>query len=159
MFSTVIWHPSEIALSSPVVFVQYLAAMAVVRGVKTYARGYGTLPVRLKWPNDVYAEDPSSSDGPASTKPAYVKIGGILVNSTYSGSNYGLVVGVGVNVANAAPTTGLDTLARRAGLPAFEKEKLLARILTVFEALYSQFCSEGWGSQLENTYNEMWLHR
>jgi biotin--protein ligase len=154
MFSTVIWHPMQISHSAPVVFVQYLAAMAVVRGAKTYARGYDALPLRLKWPNDVYAEEFSSG-----SKPGYVKVGGILVNSSYSGEEYGLVVGVGVNVANAAPTTGLDLLAKRLGLPPFETEKLLARILTTFEELYVKFCGEGWGSDLESMYYDMWLHK
>jgi biotin--protein ligase len=144
----------DISHTAPVVFVQYLAAMAVVRGAKTYARGYDAIPLRLKWPNDVYAEEPTSG-----SKPTYVKVGGILVNSTYSGNEYGLIVGVGVNVANAAPTTGLDLLAKRLGLPPFEPEQLLARILTSFEDLYTQFCRDGWGTGLETIYYGMWLHK
>lgn len=128
--------------------------MAVVRGAQTYARGYADIPLKLKWPNDVYARDPASS----AAEPRYVKVGGILVNSSYSGQEYGLVVGVGVNVANAAPTTGLDMLARQAGLPVFESEKLLARVLTVFEELYRTFCRDGWERELEDLYYGMWLH-
>lgn len=39
--------------SAPVVFLQYLSAMAVVRGIKNYASGYEKIPVKLKWPNDI----------------------------------------------------------------------------------------------------------
>jgi biotin--protein ligase len=39
--------------SAPVVFIQYLAAMAVVQGVKSYDKGFDKLPIKLKWPNDV----------------------------------------------------------------------------------------------------------
>lgn len=39
--------------SAPVVFLQYLSAMAVVRGIKNYAKGYEKIPVKLKWPNDI----------------------------------------------------------------------------------------------------------
>jgi biotin--protein ligase len=39
--------------SSPVVFLQYLAAMAVVKGIKSYAKGYEKIPVKMKWPNDI----------------------------------------------------------------------------------------------------------
>lgn len=38
---------------APVVFLQYLAALAIVEGIKTYDRGYERVPVRLKWPNDI----------------------------------------------------------------------------------------------------------
>lgn len=39
--------------SAPVVFLQYLSAMAVVKGIKNYAKGYEKIPVKLKWPNDI----------------------------------------------------------------------------------------------------------
>jgi biotin---protein ligase len=152
MFSTVIWHSATLSSSAPVIFVQYLAGMAVIAGVRAYARGYERVAdkVRLKWPNDVYAV---TEDG------TYVKIGGVLVNSTYSGDAYGLVVGVGVNVANAAPTTGLDAIARSCGIEPFQRETLLARILASFEELYTAFCVEGWGSRMEGIYYDMWLHK
>jgi biotin---protein ligase len=38
---------------APVVFIQYLAAIAVVEGIKSYDSGYSDIPVRLKWPNDI----------------------------------------------------------------------------------------------------------
>lgn len=53
IFSTVIRHPVDKIQSAPVVFIQYLAAMAVVKGIKSYDKGYEDLPVKLKWPNDV----------------------------------------------------------------------------------------------------------
>jgi biotin--protein ligase len=39
--------------TAPVVFIQYLAAMAVVQGIKSYGKGYEDMPVKLKWPNDI----------------------------------------------------------------------------------------------------------
>lgn len=53
MFSTVVRHPMEKMQSAPIVFIQYLAAMAVVKGIKTYDKGYEQLPIKMKWPNDV----------------------------------------------------------------------------------------------------------
>jgi biotin--protein ligase len=164
MFSTVIWHPAAAAHASPVVFVQYLAAMAIVRAARSYARGYDAMPLHLKWPNDVYAEDRSIGVGVGAAEGTavagkLVKVAGVLVNSTYAGDAYGLVVGCGVNVANAAPTTGLDRVAAAVGLPPFERERLLARILATFDELYSNFCAQGWGSELETMYYDMWLHR
>lgn len=156
MFSTVLRHPLEHNTFAPVVFVQYLVALAIVKAVKTYEPGYASLPVKLKWPNDVYALDPDSKEG--STGGGYVKIGGILVNTSYAGSDYTLVVGIGLNVANDLPTTSLDKLARARGLRPFQMEKLLAGILVSFEDLYRKFCRDGWSKDLEATYYDNWLH-
>ena len=53
MFSTIVRHPVSITSHAPVVFLQYLAALAIVQGIKTYDVGYKDLPVKLKWPNDI----------------------------------------------------------------------------------------------------------
>ncbi|KAL8748253.1 MAG: hypothetical protein Q9184_007464, partial [Pyrenodesmia sp. 2 TL-2023] len=46
-------HSMSLMPQAPVVFLQYLAALAIVEGIKTYDRGYEHMPVRLKWPNDI----------------------------------------------------------------------------------------------------------
>ncbi|KAI9797254.1 MAG: biotin holocarboxylase synthetase [Piccolia ochrophora] len=152
MFSTCIRHPMKDTSQAPVVFVQYLAALAIVKAVKSYDRGYENTPVKLKWPNDIYAEDP--------TKPGenrHVKIGGILVNSSYSGQEYLMVVGIGLNTTNPSPTTSLNALLPP-HLPAFTLEKLLARILTAFSTLYTTFLSAGVTDALLAEYYQHWLH-
>ena len=154
MFSTVLRHSLSLSNSAPVVFVQYLAAIAIVAGIRSYDRGYDKLPVKLKWPNDIYALNPASDP----KQSQYVKIGGILVNSSYSGGDYTLVVGVGMNVSNAAPTTSLSLLAKQVGLPALTIEKLLASILVQFEAIYARFCRTGFDSNLQKQYYDSWLH-
>ena len=53
MFSIVVRHETSLTAKAPVVFLQYLAALAIVEGIKTYDKGYGNVPVRLKWPNDI----------------------------------------------------------------------------------------------------------
>jgi biotin--protein ligase len=82
----------------------------------------------------------------------------VLVNSSYAGSDYTLVVGVGMNLANAAPTTSINALAEAKRLPHFQTEKLLARILTTFEQLYNKFTREGWSRDIEDMYYRNWLH-
>lgn len=138
--------------SAPVVFIQYLTAIAIVEGIKSYGKGYQNLPVRLKWPNDIYAEDPSKPG-----KGEYVKIGGILVNSSYTAGSYQLVVGVGLNTTNAAPTTSLNALLPPHLAP-FTLEALLARILSKFQTIYASFCRTGFDKKLEETYYKHWLH-
>jgi biotin--protein ligase len=93
---------------------------------------------------------------PAKSK-AYVKIGGILVNSHYSSSEYLSVVGIGLNTTNALPTTSLSALLP-ARLPAFTLEKLLACLVSKFAALYERFRSTGFDRAFEEMYYKHWLH-
>ena len=170
MFSTVLRHSFALAQTAPVVFIQYLVGLAIVDGIRTYEPAYRRMPVKLKWPNDIYALRQASSAGAdkdegigkGQEEKKYVKIGGILVNSTYMGGDYTLVIGVGLNVANEAPTTSLNALAGMAApaspLPPFQSEKLLARILACFQALYGEFCRHGWSRELEGKYYDYWLH-
>jgi biotin---protein ligase len=53
IFSTVIRHPISLLAHAPVIFLQYLAALAIVEGIKSYDVGFEKLPIKLKWPNDV----------------------------------------------------------------------------------------------------------
>ncbi|KAI1078772.1 biotin-protein ligase [Whalleya microplaca] len=154
IMSTVINHPAHLAPSRPIVFIQYLAAIAIVEAVKSYDRGYESVPVKLKWPNDIYALDPRA---PTSSPPLYVKIGGILSNCAYSGGAYQIVLGIGLNTTNGRPTTSLDALLP-AHLAPFRIEKLLAGIVTRLEALYKTFLRRGFAPDLERAYYAHWLH-
>lgn len=173
IFSTVVNHPAHLAQSRPVVFVQYLAAIAIVEAVRDYdgrgggsGRGgaYAELPVRLKWPNDVYAQDPERPWRDEARKQAnWVKIGGILTNCAYSAGNYQMVVGVGLNTTNGRPTTSLDALLSAFATsttkpPPFRTERLLARLVARFEALYREFVRAGFTRAMEERYYAAWLH-
>ena len=153
-FSTVIHHDFTLTQSAPITFIQYIAALAIVQGIKTYAPGYDQVPIKLKWPNDIYAQLPGSPTNPL------VKIGGILVNSSYSGSSYDLVVGIGLNLSNALPTISLNQLAASVDPPLkpFSPEKLLASILAQLESLYRDFCVLGFSEEMESDYYDSWLH-
>ncbi|KAI1457000.1 biotin-protein ligase [Annulohypoxylon moriforme] len=154
IMSTVINHPAHLAPSRPIVFIQYLAAIAIVQAVKSYDRGYNEIPVKLKWPNDIYALDPRQ---PSSSPPSYVKIGGILSNCSYSSGSYQIVLGIGINTTNGRPTTSLDALLP-SHLPSFRIEKLIAGILTRIEALYKTFIRRGFTREMEGEYYNHWLH-
>lgn len=168
MFSVVIRHPMTAMSSAPVVFIQYLAAMAIVDGIKNYGapnKTYAKMPIKLKWPNDIFALDPVKARENGGDRPEnYTKIGGILVNSHYNAKEYIAVCGVGLNVSNAAPTTSVNDLisllpsAYRNSAEPFTLEKLLASILISFEDLYNRFMVTGFDTALENVYYEDWLH-
>ncbi|KAK5118066.1 hypothetical protein LTR62_004112 [Meristemomyces frigidus] len=168
MFSTVLRHSFALSATAPVVFVQYLIALAIVAAIKKYdseegSSGYARIPVRLKWPNDIYALDPgvpAPADGEPASPDRYVKIGGILVNSSYAGGDYTLICGIGLNVSNPSPTTSLNTLLAKQipGLEPFRLEPLLAAILSEFENLYTRFRRTGWDSHFQQLYYSSWLH-
>ncbi|KAG6094788.1 hypothetical protein E4U30_003036 [Claviceps sp. LM220 group G6] len=154
MFSTIINHPAYLAASRPVVFLQYIAAIAIVEAIQSYGAGYENLPVKLKWPNDIYALDPTK---PASSK-TYVKIGGILSQCGYYNGAYQIILGIGINATNPRPTTSILDLLPPHMASTLRIETLLARILTRLESLHAQFRREGFTEALERRYYRHWLH-
>lgn len=87
-FSMLLTLPSS--LSSKIVFIQYLAALAICEAVDEDGR----LGVKIKWPNDLYAEV-EGVGGPdvGSGQKGRAKIGGILVNTNFVGGQWRIVVG------------------------------------------------------------------
>ncbi|KAG0038746.1 biotin holocarboxylase synthetase [Podila clonocystis] len=159
-FSMVLRHPVQ-ARHASAVFVQYLVALAVVEAVCSMP-GYEDVPLKLKWPNDIYAEAPIE-DG---SERKMIKIGGVLVNSNFSGSEFLLVIGCGVNTTNPNPTTSINHLIRHhnkvygKNLALLSQETLLAKILVKLETMYTQFLEgdrTGF-AQFEHLYYKRWLH-
>jgi biotin---protein ligase len=158
------------------VFVQYLFGLAVVEA----CRDPGVLgewgeQVRLKWPNDIYA-----LFGPNKEKK---KIGGILMNMSYSGSRTDVVIGAflnfhylcdhsqhvnfffhrigsGTNILNPLPIPSLTQLIP----PGVEHHKLsmertAAIIMAKFEGLWKTFLEHrGSFEPFMDLYLERWLH-
>ncbi|EPQ25994.1 uncharacterized protein PFL1_06449 [Pseudozyma flocculosa PF-1] len=175
-FSSVFKVPLEMAAKT--VFLQYLSAMAIVEGIRialgpTAAGREVASKIRIKWPNDVYAEVPIEGDdgegegegAAAAAAPArtatfdhkgkrYAKMAGILVNSQFSGGKeFVLISGCGINCLNSRPTTSLLELVQlhnrsRPGTDAdrleeVSQEKLGAAILRVFESMWKTFLGSG----------------
>ncbi|CAI2178702.1 10554_t:CDS:2 [Funneliformis geosporum] len=147
-FSVVLRHPSNIA---SVVFIQYLLSLAVVEAIRT-KKGYEDLPLRLKWPNDIYTEN--------------FKIGGVIINSHFVQDEFLLIAGCGVNLSNSAPTTSVNRIIslynhdNKSQLKEFSQEQLLASILVKFESFYKEFCSHKNGFEpFLDIYYKRWLHK
>jgi len=161
-FSVILRHPSNLS-SAPVIFIQYLLSLAVVEAVRT-KKGYEDIPLRLKWPNDIYVEFSSPSDESISS-PKFIKIGGVIVNSQFTHNEFLLIAGCGVNVSNLAPTTAINHIislynhANNVQLEDFSQEQLLAAILVKFESFCNDFCSHGNGFKpFLDIYYKRWLH-
>lgn len=73
MFSTVLHLPPDSRLSHHLPLLQHIVAVAVVHGIRSQS-GYEGLPIRIKWPNDIYYK-------------SQVKLGGILVSCVSLGNS------------------------------------------------------------------------
>lgn len=155
------------SMASKMVLIQYLTALAVAEAVDEDGR----LGVRIKWPNDIYAQaEGVGGTEVGSGKKGLVKIAGILVNTNFINGQWRIVVGTGINVLNALPTTSLSQLhnllterAARAGStkalpPPPTMEGTLARIMHAFEVKWSQFIEEGSFEPFMSEYHARWLH-
>jgi biotin--protein ligase len=142
-FSMTLRYPR---LHGSVVLIQYLTAVAVTQGITDICP---SLNVKIKWPNDVYCVD------------GMQKLSGILVNSSYemTTNEFLLVVGCGINVANAHPTTCLHSLLEAQGKqePYPTLEQVLAVVLNKFDSIYTQFLKTGWKGVVD-VYESLWLH-
>lgn len=157
--------------SSPIIFVQYLVSLAMVEAIRGYAPGYDEMPVHLKWPNDIFARNPSSSGIDVGQSgiltDEFLKVGGIIVNSNILEGEYVLVFGAGINVSNAAPTTSLNLILDalnvtrmregRAKLGHYRSEVLLALFMTKLEGMLESFKYQGFAA-FEQLYYKRWLH-
>ncbi|KAK6518521.1 biotin holocarboxylase synthetase, variant 2 [Arthrobotrys conoides] len=159
VFSVVVRHNIKHAVKAPAVFIQYLIALSIVKAIKFYDFGYDRIPIYIKWPNDIYVRAKSNILDKPDNKNDLSKIGGILVNANFSGDEFLLVIGCGINVTNAMPTTSLKILAESMDppLPAYEHERLLAKIMVIFEGHYVRFLGEGFQA-FEQEYYQYWLH-
>ncbi|KAK1861275.1 hypothetical protein I4F81_003859 [Pyropia yezoensis] len=161
------------ATAATLVHLQYAAGLAVVAALRR-VWGWPPAGVRVKWPNDVYVvPSDGATDGArvangggggggggggdgGGAVVGGVKVGGVLVEATVRGGSVAAVVGLGVNVANAAPTTSLVAAAAAAGVdvtgggggggnaPTLSREALLGATLTELERLTDALSAGGW---------------
>ncbi|CAI4057345.1 biotin--[acetyl-CoA-carboxylase] ligase BPL1 SKDI_04G1030 [Saccharomyces kudriavzevii IFO 1802] len=166
-----------------VVFVQYLSMLAYCKAILSYAPGFSDIPVRIKWPNDLYALSPRYykcknlklvNTGFEHTKlplgdvePAYLKISGLLVNTHFINNKYCLLLGCGINLTSDGPTTSLQTWIDILNeerqqlnldlLPSIRVEKLQALYMNNLEVILKQFINYG-AAVILPSYYDLWLH-
>eukprot|EP00455_Lapot_gusevi_P028016 TRINITY_DN2976_c0_g1_i4.p1 TRINITY_DN2976_c0_g1~~TRINITY_DN2976_c0_g1_i4.p1 ORF type:complete len:325 (-),score=33.12 TRINITY_DN2976_c0_g1_i4:22-996(-) len=125
-------------------FVQYLVSLALVDAIHAF-HSPEVLPVRIKWPNDLYLNG--------------LKLGGILCQSTYLYPHFDITIGVGLNVSNAQPTICLNSYLadRHPHARSVTREELLAKFLTLLEQYWQHFELVGFRPFLDR-YLQTWLH-
>lgn len=151
---------------APVVFIQYLTALSYVEAIKSMGPGYEELPIKIKWPNDIYAMKPEyfgQKLSPNDSEPAWVKICGILVNTNVIGKNYKCIVGAGINLSNSEPTTSVNSTItawnkfNNKQLEHISPELLLAKYMYQMDTLFNKFKQFGFKPLLPLYYSH-WLH-
>ncbi|TYZ58860.1 hypothetical protein PybrP1_000496 [[Pythium] brassicae (nom. inval.)] len=130
-------------------FVQYLVSLAILRAVEavhpTPAHANALSPVRIKWPNDIYAGDK-------------VKIGGMLCQSEYRDGKFNVTTGIGINISNKEPTQCLqDVLSTDAAPCTVTKEEFLAAFCNAYEPMEEVFQQQGFAPFM-GEYERKWLH-
>ncbi|CAX40525.1 biotin: apoprotein ligase [includes: biotin-[methylmalonyl-coa-carboxytransferase] ligase (ec 6.3.4.9); biotin-[propionyl-coa-carboxylase [atp-hydrolyzing]] ligase (ec 6.3.4.10) (holocarboxylase synthetase) (hcs); biotin-[methylcrotonoyl-coa-carboxylase] ligase (ec 6.3.4.11); biotin-[acetyl-coa-carboxylase] ligase (ec 6.3.4.15)], putative [Candida dubliniensis CD36] len=176
--------PPSPSSSSTVVTLQYLCGLALIESILGYGShvsgqgvGYEDMPLRLKWPNDIFIMKPeyfksldAKNDISATVDGVdekFVKVSGALINSQFINKTFYLVWGGGVNVSNPAPTTSLNLVLEKLNeirrekglspLPPYEPEVLLAKLMFTIDQFYSVFEKSGLQPFLP-LYYKRWFH-
>lgn len=142
-------HPSGGGDTNRLVFLQYIAALAVCDVALTHP--HWRKDVVIKWPNDVYAGGK--------------KVAGVLCEASINASNYiDVFIGVGVNVCNKSPTTCLYNEIETQDVPPYPntidtaREVFIGQFITAFERAYDEFCCQGFHDRLQARYLQLWMH-
>lgn len=157
-FSTLV--PLPLHIGNKAVFLQYLAALAVVYGVgAAYPSSRGR--IRIKWPNDLYAHVAAPQDGSLcvvedGVEKHFVKIGGILVTAVCHRDTFQAIVGCGVNCLNEEPTTCIRELVPDETVT---QERCAGAIMAALESLVRVFADADYTfGPFANAYRDAWLH-
>lgn len=110
------------------------------------------MQLRVKWPNDIYYDGPPTA---AAGSNKLIKVGGVLVTTSISGSQAVAAVGCGLNLNNERPTVCLNELIRRVGGRPVSLESLLAAVFNRLEELVAMTSSI---DRLVRLYHDNWLH-
>lgn len=157
--STVL-HISRDLVTNPVIL-QYLVTLAMIESIKNYGLGYSDMPVRIKWPNDIYIKDFDTND--------FLKIGGSLITTNVVDHEYIIIAGLGLNVSNLkGPSTSLNRVLSRLNklreqrgimtpLQPYSIERLLAKYFVTLETMLNEYQYQGF-KPFEKLFYSRWLH-
>uniref|UniRef100_A0A1L8E040 Putative biotin holocarboxylase synthetase/biotin-protein ligase n=1 Tax=Nyssomyia neivai TaxID=330878 RepID=A0A1L8E040_9DIPT len=152
MFTVQLNIPLGSRLGQRISLMQHLVATAIVSAINSMGQGYEDLDIRLKWPNDIYAN-------------GTVKIGGLVTKSLVEASTAICNLGCGINLDNSTPTLCLNDLIREhnkvtnTNLPLLRYEHVLAQIFNEIERIFRRVQDGTNGLEyLYDLYYKFWLH-
>ncbi|XP_054733910.1 biotin--protein ligase [Anastrepha obliqua] len=149
MFSIQLHISLDSPLGGRLPLLQHIVGLALVntfRGNEVYK----DLNIRLKWPNDIYAN-------------GVQKIGGLIVKTTIFGSKIIANLGCAMNLDNKKPTTCINDMiqeyntANRANLPLLKYEEYVAMTFNEIERLLEKVKSGNFDYFYEQYYTQ-WMH-
>lgn len=158
-FSTILHHkPDKSATTGSIVFIQYLVSLAVAEAIIMLRPSLG---IRIKWPNDIYLQVPSSSPSLSNTFESrgikYAKVSGSLITTSWHQERYIMTLGIGINVSNLQPSISLNSLLPPA--QGISMEELFATVLICFSEIYQGFLAADCSfAPFEDRYYSLWLH-
>eukprot|EP00127_Corallochytrium_limacisporum_P003273 Clim_evm122s147 gene=Clim_evmTU122s147 len=123
------------------VFVQYVAGIAMLEGIEALIGYDKAVKLKLKWPNDIYCGD--------------TKVGGIICNSDWREQmdHFQVAVGIGLDVDNEQPTTAINKELRTN----MSREDILMSFLSFFENDMVMLNSIGF-KEFNQSYMQRWMH-
>lgn len=110
------------------------------------------MDLKLKWPNDIYANGTT-------------KIGGLIINSLIEGDTAICNIGCGVNFTNSIPTTCINDIIKSfnvrysKNLPLLKYENTFAYIFNELDLILKKIQDESNIEYFNNIYYKYWLHR
>lgn len=149
MFSLQLHLSLDSSLGGRLPLLQHIIGLALVNTLKGNPT-YKDLDVRLKWPNDIYAN-------------GVQKIGGLIVKTTMIGSKVIANIGCGINLDNEKPTTCINSMIseynmiNRTNIPILKYEEFIALTFNEIERILEKVKSGDFDYFYE-LYYEHWLH-
>jgi len=146
MFSLQLELSLKCGIGKHIPLLQHLVSLAVVDSVNTMDKGYESLDLRLKWPNDIYAGQ-------------HCKIGGVVVFTSIIGSSIHVNIGCGVNLSNEEPTKSINQMVKEKKLHPISRESFLSQVFNKLEYYLDTIGGNCEGEKdIFNLYHKYWLH-
>jgi len=147
MFTLTMKTPLQSELGRKPSLVQHLMSVAVVHGIRSID-GLQDVNIRLKWPNDIYFGE------------ELIKLGGILVQSSFARNCFTFKIGCGININNDEPLVSINTILKNNYLidVKLSCEQVIARILSQFERLMNNY-QNGNSDEFFHLYYKYWVHQ
>lgn len=128
--------------SKGIVFLQYICVLALCESLRSFEVDESS----IKWPNDLYLSNK--------------KISGALITCSWNGEAFDIIIGIGINIDNQAPTYSINQYLRSMGKDELKQEKLLADLFTRIHDMINEFIESDYNFSkvFSQRYYNCWLH-